>query len=68
MGITTRAKEECQMGSVGWKREVPQKVLQKRGMKKQTVKFKLRSAKKGEVKECEMKLRRAERGGCSCAE
>ena len=31
---TTRGKEERQMGSVVWKREVPQTVLEKCGMKR----------------------------------
>ena len=47
---------------------VPQKVLKKRGMKKKSVKFKLRSAERGGVKEYGMKLRSAERGGCRSAE
>jgi len=41
------------MGSVVWTRGVPQKELEKRGMKKKIIKFKLRSA---------------ERGGCRSAE
>jgi len=44
MGTTSRGKEEHQMRSVVWKGGVPQKVLEKRGMKKKSVKFKLRSA------------------------
>ena len=56
------------MGSVVWKRGVPQKVLEKCGMKKKNVKFKLRSAEKGEVEEYGMQLRSAERGGCRSAE
>jgi len=56
------------MGSVEWKRGVPQKVLEKHGMKKKSVKIKLRSAKRGGVKECGMKLRSAGRGGCRSAE
>jgi len=52
------------MGSVVWKRGVPQKVLEKRGMIKKSVKFKLRSDERGGVEECGMKLRSAERGGC----
>jgi hypothetical protein len=56
MGTTTQGKEEWQMGSVVWKYGVPQKVLGKRGMKKKSVKFKLRSAKRGRVKECAMNL------------
>jgi len=67
-GSTTSGKEEQQMASVRWKRGVPQKVLEKRGMKMNSVKFKLRSAKRGEVEECKMKLRSAKRGGCSSAE
>ena len=63
-----QGKEERQMGSVVWKRGVPQKVLEKRGMKKKRVKFNLRSAKIGGVKECGMKLRSTERGGCRSAE
>jgi len=35
------------MGSVVWKRGVPQTVLEKRGMKKKSVKFELRSAERG---------------------
>jgi len=68
MGTTTRGKEKRQMGSVVWKRGVPQKVLEKCGMKKKNVKFKLRSAEKGEVEEYGMQLRSAERGGCRSAE
>jgi len=68
MGTTIRGKEERQMGSVVWKRGVPQKVLEKRRMKKKSVKFKLRSTERGGVKECGMKLRSAERGGCRSAE
>ena len=60
MGTTSRGKAECQMGSVVWKRGVRQKVLEKRGMKKQSVKFKLRSAERVVVKECGMELRSAE--------
>ena len=47
MGTTSSVKEERQMGIVVWKRGVPQKVLEKRGMKKKSVKFKLRSAERG---------------------
>jgi len=54
MGTTTRGKEERQMGSVVWKRGVPQKVLEKRGMKKKSVTFKLRSAEKEWGKGCGM--------------
>jgi len=68
MGTTTRGNEERQMGSVVWKRGVPQKLLEKRGMKKKSVKFQLRSAERGGVKECRMKLRSAERGGFRTAE
>jgi len=50
------------MGSVVWKRGVPQKVLEKRGMKRKSVKFKLRSAERGGAEECGMKLRSAKRG------
>jgi len=53
MGTTGRGKEERQMGSDVWKRGVPQMVVEKRGMKKKSVKYKLRSA---------------ERGGCRSAE
>jgi len=63
IGTTTRAKEERQMGSVVWKREVPQKVLEKCGMKPKTVKSKLRSAERGGVKECGTQMRSTERGG-----
>ena len=56
------------MGSVVWKRGVPQKVLEKHRMKEKSVKFKLRSIKGGEVEECRMKVRSAERGGCRRAE
>ena len=49
-------------------RRVPQKVLEKRGMKKKSVKFKLRSTERGGVKEYGMKLRSAERGWCRSAE
>jgi len=64
METTTRGKEERQMGSVVWKRGVLQKVLEKRGMKKRSVNFKLRSTEREGVKECGMKLRSAETGGC----
>jgi len=47
---------------------VPQKVLEKHGMNKKSVKFKLRSAKRGGVKECGMNLRSAKRGGCRSVE
>jgi len=67
MGTTTRGKEERRVPSVVWKRRVPQKVLEKRGMKKKSVKFKLRSAERGGVKEYGMKLRSAKRGGCRSA-
>jgi len=56
------------MGSVVWKRGVPQKVLEKLGMKKKSIKFKLRSAERGGVKERGMNLRSADRGGCRSAE
>jgi len=56
------------MGSVVWKRGVPQKVLEKRGMKKKSVKFKLRSAERGGVKECRMKWRSTGREGCRSVE
>jgi len=46
MGTTSRGKEERQMGSVVWNRGVPQTVLEKRGMKKKSIKFKLRSAER----------------------
>jgi len=62
MGTTSRGKEECQRGSVVWKRGVPQKVLEKRGMKKKSIKFKLRSAERGGVKECGMKFMSTEIG------
>jgi len=62
MGTTTRGKEECQLGSNVWKREVPQKVLEKPGMKKNSVKSKPRSAESGGVKECGMTLRSPKRG------
>jgi len=68
MGTTTSGKEERQMGSVVWKRGVPQEVLEKRGMKMKRKQFKLRSAESGGVKQCGMKLRSAERGGCRSAE
>jgi len=61
MGITTSEKEERQMGSVVSKRGVPQKVLEKCRMKMKSVKLKLRSTKRGGVKECGMKLRSAAR-------
>ena len=56
-------KEKRQMGSVVWKRGVPQKVLEKHGIKKKSVKSKRRSAKEGGVKRCGMKLRSTKRGG-----
>ena len=65
---TNRGKEERQMGSVVWKGGVPQKVLEKRRMKKKSVKFKLRRAERGGVEECGMRLRSAERGGCRSAD
>jgi len=65
---TTRGKEELQMGSVVWRRRVPEKVLEKRGMKKKSVKFELRSAERGGVEEYGMKLWSAERGGFTSAE
>jgi len=68
MGTTTRGKEEHQMGSVVWKRGVPQKVLEKRRMKKMSIKFKQGSSERGRVKKCRMKLRSAERGWCRSAE
>jgi hypothetical protein len=68
METTTRVKEEHQMGSVVWKRGGPQKVLEKRRMKKKSVKFELMSAERGGVKKCGMKLRSTERGGCRSAE
>jgi hypothetical protein len=46
---------------------VPQKELEKRGMKMKSVMFKLRSAERGGVKECGMKLMNAKRGGCRSA-
>jgi hypothetical protein len=52
------------MGSVAWKRLVLQKVLQIGEMKKKRVKFKLSSAEKWRVKECGMKLKKSETGGC----
>jgi len=68
MGTTSRGKEQLQMGSVVWKRGVPQKVLEKHGMIKKSVKFQLRSAERGGVKTCGMKLRSAKRGGCRSTE
>jgi len=47
------------MGSVVWKRGVPQKVLEKHRMKKMSIKFKLRSAENGWGKECGMHHRSA---------
>jgi hypothetical protein len=55
-------------GSVVWKRWEPQKELEKRGMKKQSIKFKLRSTERGGVKKWGIKLRSTERGGCRSAE
>jgi len=46
MGTTSRGKEERQMRIVVWKRGVPQKVLEKHGTKKKSVKFQLRSAER----------------------
>ena len=60
METTPRGQEELQMGSVVWKRGVLQKVLEKCGMKKKSVKSKLRSVERGGVKECDMKLRSTE--------
>jgi len=53
MGTTSRGKEECQMKSVVLKRGVPQMVLEKRGMKKKSMKFKRRSAGRGECRSAE---------------
>jgi len=68
METTTRGKEERQMGSIVWKRGVPQKVLEKRSMKKKSIKFKVRSAERGGDKKCGMTLRSAKKGGCRSAE
>jgi len=68
MGTTCMGKEKLQMGSVVLKRGVPQKVLEKRGMKKKNAKFKLRSAERGGVQVCPMTLRSAEIEGCRSAE
>jgi len=46
MGTTSSVKEERQMGIVVWKRGVPQKVLEKHGMRKKSVKLQLRSAER----------------------
>jgi hypothetical protein len=56
------------MASVRWKIGVPQKVLEKCRMKKNIVRFKLRSTERGEVEECKMILRSAKRGRCSRVE
>jgi hypothetical protein len=56
-------KEERQMESIVCKRGVPQKVLQKHGMKKKRVKSNLGTAERRGVKGCGMKLRSAETGG-----
>jgi len=53
METTSRGKEEHQMRSVEWKRGVPQTVLEKRGMKNNSVKFNLRSAKRGRCRSAE---------------
>jgi hypothetical protein len=50
-----------EMRSTRW--GVPQKVLEKCGMKKKSVKFKLRSTEGGGVKQYAMKLWSAESGG-----
>jgi hypothetical protein len=63
MGTTTMGKEEHQMESIVWKRGVSQKVLQKHGMKKKSVKSNLGMAERRGVKGCAMKLRSAETGG-----
>jgi hypothetical protein len=63
MKTTTCGQAQCQMGSVVWKREVPQMVSAKHGMKMNSIKFKLRSSKRGRVKECGMNLRKAKSGG-----
>jgi len=55
-------KRSAKMGSVVWKRGVTQKVLEKSGMKKTSVKSKLSSAESGRVKECRFKLRSTKRG------
>jgi len=68
MGTTTRGKEERQMGSVVWKRGVPRKVFEIRGMRKGSIKFTLRSVERGGVEECRMELRSAQRGGCRSSE
>jgi len=58
-------KRSAKMGSVVWKRGVEQKVLEKRGMKKKRIKSMLRSAERGGVKECGMKLKSTQRRGGS---
>jgi len=68
METTTRGKEKCQMGCVVWKGGGPHKELGKRGMKKKSVKFELRSVERGGVKDCGMKLRSTARRGCGSTE
>jgi len=61
-GTTTSGTEESQMGRVVWNRGETQKVLEKSGMKKKSIKSKLTSAERGVVKVCGMNLRSTERG------
>jgi len=63
MGTTTRGKEERQMGSIVWKRRLPQKVLEKHWMKKKSIKSKLKSVERERVMECGMNFRSTKRGG-----
>jgi hypothetical protein len=51
------------MGSVVWKREVTQKVMEKSRMTRKSVESMLSSPERGGVKECGMELMRADRWG-----
>jgi hypothetical protein len=61
MGKTTSGKLKHQMGSVVWKREVTQKVMEKSRMTRKSVESMLSSTERGGVKECGMELMRADR-------
>jgi hypothetical protein len=56
------------MVCVVWKGGVPEKVLGKLRMKRKSIKFKLRCAERGGLKENGMLLRSTERGGCGSVE
>jgi hypothetical protein len=62
MGTTTWVKVERQMRSIVRKRGVPQKVMEKGGMEIKSATFMLRRARRRGVKEGRMKLRSSKRG------